>query len=183
MLLLNNLLILGLTMLQCSLSLQMNLQWQGSGPGREDECSISSNLLVPPPSTQVFNFSIVSCTFEVNDNHSDNHELEIRDLNLSWSIPDEPNAEITDLHFQVYFGLNSIPKSAQNLYEIVNVSSSVSKVRCCIHVLYNHITCLHIYTCTFVHVHMYLNMWMCPFCEVNYCSGGGIMCVCVCMFH
>ena len=75
--------------------------------------------------------------FEVNDNQSKNYEMEIHDLHMNWSIPNEPNAKLTDLHFQIWLSSNPISKSAQDVYEIVNVSSLVGKVRMsytCVHV-------------------------------------------------
>ena len=77
----------------------------------------------------MLNFSIVSCMYEVNDNQSDNYEVEIHDLHLKWSVPNESNANLPDLLFQVWLGFDNISKSAQDVYEIVNVSSSVGEVK------------------------------------------------------
>ena len=98
------------------------------GPGISKDCAISSGLLAPPPPTLVFNFSIVSCTYEVIDNQLDNYEVEIQNLHLDWIISNEPNASLNDIHFQIWLSFDPTSKSAQDVYEIVNVSSSVGKV-------------------------------------------------------
>ena len=63
------------------------------------------------------------------DNQLDNYEVEIQNLHLDWSISNEPNASLNDLHFQIWLSFDPTSKSAQDVYEIVNVSSSVGKVK------------------------------------------------------
>ena len=103
--------------------------WKEGGPPVTDNCVIISNLLAPLPPTPVLNVSIVSCMHEMNDNQSDNYEVEIHNLYLNWNIPNEANSELTNLHFQIWLGFDPISKSAQDVYEIVNVSSSFGKVK------------------------------------------------------
>ena len=99
-----------------------------SRPSAEDFCVIDSDLLAPPPSTPVVEFSIDSCTYEANDSQSNNSKVEIHNMYLKWTIPSEPNAELTDLHFQIWFGLDLIINPAEDVHNIVNISSSADEV-------------------------------------------------------
>ena len=106
----------------------MHINWKVPSPSASDTCVIDSDFLAPPPPTSVLNIFIVSCTFRMNSSQSDNDEMEIHDLYLNWSIPNEPNVELNDLHFQIWLGLGPLSNDIQDIHEIVNVSSSFGKV-------------------------------------------------------
>ena len=104
-------------------------EYGSSNPSAEDSCVIYSSFLAPPPSTPVVEFSIVSCTYETNGSQSSNPKVEIRNTYLKWTIPSKPNAELTDLHFQIWFGLDLITNPAEDVHDIVNISSSPDEVK------------------------------------------------------
>lgn len=103
------------------------------------ECSIHAS---PPQPTVVTNISVLSYQFSFTETSSGSLvSVEVAELSLAWMVPAHPNAQLEDLHYEVWVGSDATIQpedsdvlllennyEAENEVKFINVKPTFTKL-------------------------------------------------------
>ena len=92
-----------------------------SGPSTTDSCQAS---LEPPSPSTITTINIVSYTLSVHTTQEVQHTLaQVDELLLNWVTPESANAQLSDLQYEIWIGINDVsPEDDDDLYDVENVT-------------------------------------------------------------